>query len=82
MPWWVILIMYLVALHTVYKIGYNKAINKITNEKSTYESLIENDIERINSWHKEYVSQKVSDPKNWDVIRKINKKIGKGMFLS
>lgn len=63
----------------VHHMGFNKGFNKSRKEINTYESLSEKEIDKINDWHKNYVYTVGSYPENWDVIRKINKKIGRGM---
>ena len=80
MPWWLIALMYLIALHVTYKWGYKNGYNESKSEKNTYETLTESDVDKINDWQRLYVYQYGSYPENWDLIRKINKKFGRGMF--
>ncbi|PLS19334.1 hypothetical protein CVD28_02660 [Bacillus sp. M6-12] len=73
-------IVFVPCLLIVYRFGFRNGYVKAKKERNPYETLTETDIERINIWHKEY-SYRISDPKNWDVIRKINKKVNKNMFF-
>lgn len=74
-----IVIAYIVGSVVNYKFGYRKGY-KIAREESlkSYESLNEREVDKICDWHSEYVFRVGSYPENWDVIRKINKNIGRG----
>ncbi|WP_367258912.1 hypothetical protein [Rossellomorea marisflavi] len=74
-------IVFVPCLIIVHKFGFNKGFEKAKSQRNPFETLTESDIQRINVWHKEY-ARRLSDPENWNVIRKINKKVDKNMFFN
>lgn len=73
-----IIIAYIVGSVINYKFGYKKGYKDAREDViKTYEALNEKEVDKICDWHKNYIYNVGSYPENWDVIRKINKNIGR-----
>lgn len=73
-----VIISFIIGSVVNYKFGYKKGYLKGKEDiLNSYEMLNEQEVDKITDWHREHVYHVGSYPENWDVIRKLNKAIGR-----
>lgn len=68
-------ITYVPSLLIAYYYGFQKCNKQLENQRERYERLTDEDVERINHWHETYIYHVGSYPSNWEVVRKLKRKL-------